>query len=156
MKKIIIALSTALVALLCFTSTAFAQAWRTEYVPGDELKGTEGYYSNYYFDEENNLAGLILTAHKSLGVTTNKGIFDYDSYNSISVLIGYYVDGKLESKETVSFRVSKSDSSTAFCFSSAVVDRVAAHLAKGEVRLVLPRYGRSDLDMTLPKYTELK
>ena len=84
MKKFIVFILMAFV--MCVN--AKAQNWEVDYHQADELKGTEGYYSNFYMDTNGNYF-VCWSNDTNVKIGTSRGIFDYND-NYVFVIIGFY------------------------------------------------------------------
>lgn len=158
MKKII-----SLVFVLFITLTASAQYWYQYKTEADELKGTKA--SSYKAIVTN--MGIITLDDKEdiFNFSLSEGQFDYESNGSFRVVDGlfgkYNESGELVGKEIISLAVSKSSPNFATTnyywrdFKGANTDGIKKiatwiRLFKGSVRIVIPRYGRTDFDVRVP------
>jgi len=148
MKKIIMAF----VCLMTMVMSASAQnGWDSKVYPKDELKGEEGYVSTFW----SNASGMVVTfSDNGMKLCTNSGIFDYYD-DRVNVTIGYYdLEGNLKEKASVTFYISQNSSQ---CFIANASKKKKGkkfrdfiHNEKGYVRIVAPRYARSDFDIKVP------
>ena len=130
MKKIIMLLSVVITTL-----TASAQYWHQVKSEADELKGTQAQIRHII---EIPGKGIIsLDDDKDIfSFTTYDGIFSYESprkyLNVVEGIFGWYgEDGELLGKENILLNV---------------------NYYKGSVRIIIPRYGKTDFDVTLPTF----
>lgn len=160
MKKIIFILVMSL--FVCINANA---QWSVSVIKGDELKGTEDCYANVY--DFSNGYFVCWSNDTSIKIGTNVGIFDYDteygSYSSFqytNVIIGFYVDGTLTEKVMAKFYVPDGKSNTAYTSdikNKGLGVKIINHIkTKGDVRIIAPRYGRVDFDITIPMNNTLK
>lgn len=154
MKKIFI------LCLMAFVMgvNANAQNWEIDYHQADDLKGTEGYYSNYYSDTNGNYF-VCWSNDTDVKIGTRRGIFDYDD-NYVFVIIGFYENGSLIEKETSYFYVPRGDSNTAFTSiykSPNLGTKIINHLKNvGNVRIIARKYSGADFDIVIPMNSNLK
>lgn len=162
MKKIIL-----VVLLMCMTLTSSAQRWVEHYEDADELKGTQA--SCQHFIEISKEGVVILEDNFDiLGFVTYNGVFDYKPYeNDFNVVMGifgmYDETGKLVDKRNIMIRVhddptnARADSRINLLGSSAI-KQIASWIRnnKGSVRIVIPRYAKSDFDVTVPTFLSQK
>ena len=162
MKKIIL-----VVLLMCMTLTSSAQRWVEHYEDADELKGTQA--SCQHFIEIPKEGVVILEDNFDiLGFVTYNGVFDYKPYeNDFNVVMGifgmYDETGKLVDKRNIMIRVhddpanARADSRINLLGSSAI-KQIASWIRnnKGSVRIVIPRYAKSDFDVTVPTFLSQK
>lgn len=142
MKKLL------LFVLLLLPIAASAQGWRIMEIKGDELKGTLDHMGYYYLTEDANLFYYASDDKETFLIKTGEGIFDYDD-NYVSALVGYYRNGTLEKKQTVSLFVSMGNANSALG-TPAVAKPIIEYLETGgDVRFIIGRYGRASLDITV-------
>jgi len=161
MKKLVLLLSVVFTTL-----SSSAQYWYQYKTEADELKGTQ---ANSYHAVKIPEKGIVTLDDNNDVFTfaTFEGMFNYESYQRfftvVEGLFGMYGEnGELVRKETIMLGVSKEspDFAIADCSrnypgkteNSASIRRVASWVRgnKGSVRFVIPRYGRTDFDITLP------
>ena len=154
MKKFIVFILMAFV--MCVN--AKAQNWEVDYHQADELKGTEGYYSNFYMDTNGNYF-VCWSNDTNVKIGTSRGIFDYND-NYVFVIIGFYKNDSLIEKETSYFYVPRGDSDTAFTSnyrSPNLGTKIINHLKNvGNVRIIACKYSGADMDMVVPMNPNLK
>jgi hypothetical protein len=153
MKKIFILCLMALV--MCVNANA--QNWEVDYHQADDLKGTEGYYSNYYRDTNGNYF-VCWSNDTDVKIGAHRGIFDYDD-NYVFVIIGFYQNGSLIEKETSYFYVPRGDSDTAYTNykSPNLGAKIINHLRNvGNVRIIARKYSGADFDIVIPMNSNLK
>jgi len=152
MKKFIMAL----VCLMTMVLSVNAQnGWNKTVFNADELKGTES-YTSYYYEDVNGMV-VFFSNEPCYKLVTQSGIFDYGVLgdDDVIVTIGFYdINNKLIKKEQSAFYVSSKDKGS--CFLSAALKERGAFFKKyieeekGYVRIIAPRYGRSDFDIKIP------
>lgn len=146
MKKILFML------ILCFTFVNVkAQVWYITEKDADELTGMEAYTEIMFVRDDSYF--FIFNKDNGIGIKTLYGIFDYrrlelSKINVVEVLIGYYIDNKLYEKETTTFIC---DEKYDLAFSRDKTSlKIINHLkTKGNVRFVIKRFNRSNLDITV-------
>lgn len=151
MKKICIFIS-----LLLVSFAAKAEWDNPIYKKADALKGREAYYSYFYHNQKGSFCCWSDTCN--WGITCSTGIFDYDMESYVDGLIGLYVGDELVQKFEIPFYVTEADKSLAYpTFRRAdVILAVLNHLKyKGDVRIVIPRYGQADFDFVITKNSEI-
>lgn len=158
MKKLL------LLSLVLFsTLTVSAQYWYQYKTEADELKGTQ---ARSYHAVKIPDVGIVTIedAEDAISCITFTGLFNYEKYLShftvVNAIFGMYGEnGELIGKENI--RMSTSDESPDFAtananFSSlgnvAGIRKVASWIRnnKGSIRIIVPRYGKTDFDVTLP------
>jgi hypothetical protein len=161
MKKIIMLLSVVITTL-----TASAQYWHQVKSEADELKGTQAQIRHII---EIPGKGIIsLDDDKDIfSFTTYDGIFSYESprkyLNVVEGIFGWYgEDGELLGKENILLNVNVenpefavADATRSFPGSNgAGLKKIAFWIRyyKGSVRIIIPRYGKTDFDVTLPTF----
>lgn len=155
MKKFVVILLALFVGV--FSSKMWAQWNEPSYYPGDDLKGTTEYYANVYRCSDGYF--VCWSNDSDIKIGTNIGIFDYqDSY--VSVIIGFYEGDNLKEKIETRFYVPRGNSGTAYTsryVSKGLGIKIINHLQNvGNVRIIAPRYGKLDFDITIPMNTALK
>lgn len=158
MKKLLL-----LTFVLFSTLAASAQYWYQYKTEADELKGTSA--SSYHAVKIPDIGIITLEDNKDvLTFTTFEGIFDYEKYQTyftvVNALFGMYGEnGELIEKEEIMISVSEespyfaiADCSRSLLKNSSKISNVASWIRnnKGSVRFVIPRYGKTDFDVTLP------
>lgn len=144
-----------MVFVMCVNANA--QNWEINYHQADELKGTEGYYSNYYRVTNGNYF-VCWSNETDVKIGTRQGIFDYDD-NYVFVIVGFYENGSLVKKETSYFYVPRGDSDTAYTSykSPKLGAKIINHLKNvGNVRIIAPKYSGGDFDIVIPMNSNLK
>ena len=154
MKKILTIALLGFIAITAFSFNAKAEWNQPTYCPSDELRGTEAYYANFY--DGNSGYFVSWSNEDKVKIGTRRGIFDYNSYHFVSVLVGFYEGDKLIKKETTSFYVPKGDSDTAYS-NSDIGKRITTHLkTTGKVRIIASTYSGLDFDLLIPMNKNLK
>lgn len=154
MKKFFIFCLMAFV--MCVNANA-QNVWKVDYHQADELKGTEGYYSNFYVDTNGNYF-VCWSNDTDVKIGARKGIFDY-SDNYVFVIVGFYKDTTLIEKETTYFYVPNGDSDTAYTSYKCpnLGNKIINHLKNvGNVRIIARKYSGADFDMVIPMNPNLK
>ena len=135
--------------------------WVSNYHEGDELKGIEEYYSNYYRNENGEYFVCWDNSDEvKIGIRNDifdcrLSTYDYRTY-TVYVIVGFYKDGKLIKKETTHFDVPHDNFTIAFS-SRKIGKKIIKHLKEtGDVRIITHRYGNSDFDILLPMNKYLK
>lgn len=113
MKKLFTIILMAIVAITACSIDAKAQWISSVYSEADELKGTSSSYMTVYTDDAGMFVRLSNNKENTLLVKTANGIFDYDSYTNVKMIIGFYKDGALVDRMTVSATVPKRNASNA-------------------------------------------
>lgn len=153
MKKFLVICSMAI--MMCMNVNA-QNEWVYDYHEGDELKGIEEYYSNYYSDKNGDYF-VCWNNSDVVKIGTENGIFDcrlssygYSAQYSVYVIVGFYKDGELIKKETAHFDVPRDKFSVAFS-SRKIGKKIIKHLKEtGDVRIIASKYGKSDFDILIP------
>jgi hypothetical protein len=127
--------------------------WNNTVFDADELKGTES-YTSYYYEDVNGMV-VFFSNESYYKLVTNSGIFDYGKYDDVIVTVGFYdINNKLIKKEQSAFYVSSKNSGSCFLSPSlkerGVFFKKYIEEEKGYVRIIAPRYGRSDFDIKIP------
>lgn len=147
MKKILIVLATMLVGM-----TAMAQifdGWNYEIVKADELRGTKEHVIFTYINQEDEVfLSYESDTVKHIMICTTEGIFDYEGEKVYGVLIGYYKEGKM--CEKVTLNADRSDGDTIHIVGEKATKMIKWLESGGDIRIIVPRYNRSDLDVTIP------
>lgn len=136
--------------LLPFAANAQWAEYKTE---ADELKGEEASTSYFYTAEDGGMF-VYFDNKDSFTVMCDKGIFDY-SDNYVKAIIGFYDGDKLVEKVEVKLYVP--DGSGNMALSSdykkpKVGPKVIDYINNvGDVRFIIPRYGRASYDIRVPK-----
>lgn len=161
MKKLFKIALIAFVTVLAFNVSAIAQEWHVTLVKGDELKGTADTHMSVFNGANGDNFIVNGGDTPALALVTGKSIFDYDSNKYVSVLVGFYIDDKLDHKKTVKFYVGGGKADMAIYFPErsgrAFFDEVVDHLkTKGDVRFVAERYTGGDYDVTAKMNPDIK
>lgn len=148
MKKFILAVIAVFAAI-----SVNAQGWETTYTQPDEMKGTPGYYT-YCFN--NNDAVFAYFSHTTdiSGIVSRNGSFDtYSSSNKFaSIAVGFYKDNSLSYKTVYQYCPVGGDYSDAVSFNAEETATILAWLSRGReysVRFIIPRYNKTDLDFVV-------
>lgn len=144
MKKVIMILAAMLVGMSASAQTN----WIEEVVEADELKGTPRYEMYIYYAEESDFAFTYGSTMKIVLFSTLTGIFDYDDNWVMGILIGYYKDGVLVKKEKAEGW--KNDPDCIKFMNNYGRPMIEWLESGGDVRIIAPRYNRTDLDVTIP------
>ena len=144
-----------IVCLMTMVVSANAQnGWDKAVFDADELKGTES-YTSYYYEDVNGMV-VFFSNEPCYKLVTQNGIFDYGVLgdDDVIVTIGFYdIDNKLIKKEQSAFYVSSKDKGS--CFLSPALKERGIFFKKyikeekGFIRIIAPRYNRTDLDMKI-------
>ena len=153
--------------VLITTLSASAQNW-TQYKEGaDELKGTQA-KSRHFIEIPEEGVVVIDDNFDIFGFVTYNGIFDYKPYEyDFNVAIGifglYDETGKLVEKKEIMVSVhddpsNASADSRITLLKNSGISQVASWIRnnKGSVRIIIPRYGKSDFDVTVPTFLSQK
>lgn len=156
MKKIF-GIVFVLIISIAMSFSADAQ-WKYYHIDKDELKGTESFDINS-FVSDNGDKFCIFSHLNEISINVNKGIFDYDINEYVTVLVGFY-DGKtLIDKCSTKFWVT-AQGKTAFSvdyLEEGLGKKIIKHLkTKGNVRIIASKYSGSDFDITIPKNPNIK
>ena len=164
MKKLFI------LSLVLFSSlSALAQTWEQYKKEADELKGTPARsYHSINIPEQ----GIVMLYDnlKGFAFGTYEGIFNYEKHDYdlivVNGIVGMYDDaGKLIGKEEIMATVNDENPKQAFARSdnqflknTSGIKKVVSWIQnnKGSVRIVFPRYGESDFDVTIPTFLSQK
>ena len=159
-----------ILSLVLFSSlSALAQTWEQYKTEADELKGTpaRSYHSI-------NIPGkgivMLYDDVKGFAIGTYEGIFNYEKHKFdlivVNGIFGMYDEtGKLVGKEEIMATVNDENPNQAFARSdnqflkntSGIMKAVSwIQNNKGSLRIVFPRYGESDFDVTIPTYLSQK
>ena len=162
MKKLIL-----LSLVLITTLSASSQNWTQYKEDADELKGTQA-RSSHFIEIPKEGAVILDDNHDILGFITYIGVFDYKPYeNDFNVVMGifgmYDETGKLVEKREIMISVhddpsnASADSRITFLKNSGI-RQIASWIRnnKGSVRIVIPRYAKSDFDVTVPTFLSQK
>lgn len=158
MKKAI-----SLLFVLFTTLTASAQYWYQYTSEADELKGTK---ARSYHAVKIPDVGIVTIedAEDAISCITFSGLFNYEQYMShftvVNAIFGMYSEnGELLGKENI--RMSTSEESPDFAIANSSfgalgnvtgIKKIANWIRnnKGSIRIIIPRYGKTDFDVTLP------
>ncbi len=175
-KSILCALAILLMSFLCFTPFVFAQQetqWVKRIIPADELKGEKGGVSYVYEDSNGSFTFrdnttivefctyTLSTFNYGLkklpkGSLPYKPFYESGSdayYRCVDGIVGYYVNGSLNKKENVSFYTGADSDYKHASPNEEVSRRILNHIKnKGSIRIIIPLYGGSDFDITVPRY----
>lgn len=164
MKKLFI------LSLVLFSSlSVLAQTWEQHKTEADELKGTPA-RSYHSIDIPGQGIVMLYDDLKGFAIGTYKGIFNYETYKYdlivVNGIFGMYDEaGKLIGKEEIMATVNDENPNEAFARSnnqflkntSGIMKAVSwIQNNKGSLRIVFPRYGESDFDVTIPTYLSQK
>lgn len=162
MKKIFL-LSLVLLSPLLVS----AQIWSQIKTDADELKGTQA--SSKHFIEIPGEGAVVLDDNYDVfGFVTFKGIFDYKPYqydfNVATGIFGMYDEtGKLVDKREIMVSVHDDPTSASAdiritLLRNGGIRPVASWIRnnKGSVRIIIPRYGQLDFDVTVPTFLSQK
>ena len=144
-----------------------AQIWSQYKIDADELKGTQA-RSSHFIEIPKEGAVMLYDDDDILGFVTYNGIFDYKPYEyDFKVAMGifgmYDETGKLVEKRKIMLSV-HDDLSSATADSRITVLRNSGirqivswiRNNKGSVRVIIPRYAKSDFDVTIPTFLSQK
>ena len=144
-----------------------AQIWSQYKTEADELKGTQANSRHFIEIPEEGIV-VLDDKYDMLSFITYNGIFDYKPYEyDFNVTMGifgmYNETGKLVEKREIMISV-HDDPSSATADSRITVLRnsgirqVASWIRnnKGSVRIIIPRYGKLDFDVTIPTFLSQK
>jgi len=159
MKKFFRFVFVTLVTIVSMYNVSFGQVWKSTYHEADELKDEDAYYSNLFVDNKGD-AFVSWSNTNDVKVVSNRGIFDYDRYNFVKGIVGFYENGQLMEKVSVNFYVPKGDANNAY--TSDIIDKtigkkIITHLkTKGNVRIILSKYSGADFDLMIPMNKDIK
>lgn len=160
MKKLFAIIFAAIVAITVCSIDAKAQWMSSVYSEADELKGTSSSYMTIYTNDAGMFVCLSNNKDNILTVATANGIFDYDSYNNVKMIIGFYKDGALIDRMTVSAPVPKRSANHALILnytSDGLPDKILNHLMNvGDVRIIARKFREGDFDITIPMNSNIK
>ena len=166
MKKIKTIIFATLVAILGFVNSAFAQSYEHnkwlyyKNTVADELLGRSEDTKTYMYFAHNGttFCGSVSACTTSIDkikyftITNSKGIFDYnydDGYYYVTALIRFYDENdNLVDKCKRDFGISKKDKTCCYINDEKVVNYIKN--SKGYVRVIIPRYKSSKLDIKFP------
>ena len=143
-----------LIMMLFFATNADAQ-WRISKIPADELKGTKEHYANIY--ESSSGYFVCWNDGANLKIVCNEGIFKPTAF-SVVCIIGLYEGDRLVKKyNKVHFTLGDNYDTATMFDRFALGQRVIEHLQKkGKVRIIAPRHGKIDFDITIPMNKDIK
>lgn len=159
-----------LLSLVILSSlSVLAQTWELHKTEADELKGTPA-RSYHSINIPNKGIVMVYDDIKGFAFGTYKGIFNYEKYNYdllvVNGIIGMYDEtGKLVRKEEIMATVDDESPSQAYARSNNQFLKNISGIWKavswiqnnrGCVRIVFPRYGELDFDVTIPTYLSQK
>lgn len=162
MKKLFLLSLVSLLPLL-----VSAQVWTQYKTEADELKGTQA-KSSHFIEIPNEGAVVLYDDYDLFGFVTYNGIFDYKPYEyDFKVAMGifgmYDETGKLVEKREIMVSVADNPSSATAdsritVLRNSGIRQVASWIRnnKGSVRIIIPRYAKSDFDVTVPTYLSQK
>ena len=162
MKKLFLLSLVSLLPLL-----VSAQVWSQYKTDADELKGTQA-RSSHFIEIPKEGAVMLDDNQYILGVVTYNGIFDYKPYeDDFKVAMGifgmYDETGKLVEKREIMVSVhddlssATADSRITVLKNSGIIKVVSwIRNNKGSVRIIIPRYAKSDFDVTIPTFLSQK
>ena len=144
-----------------------AQIWSQYKAEADELKGTQT--KSRHFIEIPEEGVVVLDDNFDIfGFVTYNGIFDYKPYEyDFNVAIGifgmYDETGKLVEKREIMVSVHDNPSNASAdsritLLKNSGIRQVASWIRnnKGSVRIIIPRYEKSDFDVTVPTFLSQK
>lgn len=144
-----------------------AQIWSQYKTDADELKGTQA-RSSHFIEIPKKGAVMLDDNQDILGVVTYNGIFDYKPYEyEFKVALGifgmYDETGKLVEKREIMVSVhddlsSATADSRITVLRNSGISQVVSWIRnnKGSVRIIIPRYAKSDFDVTIPTFLSQK
>lgn len=152
------------VIVIMSVSSAFSQTysglepkWIEKIVPADELKGNDEYTLYFYMNRKDEYGVMYRgndEKYRLILVHSYEGIFDANYKNEIdNVLIGFYRDGEMKSKISLTVSTSK-DYETLFIHGMDGLTVITWLEHGGDVRIIAPRYSRSSLDVMIPHRLE--
>lgn len=160
MKKVLKVALLALITMSAFNVSVKAQGWNITHTDGDELKGIEPSYISIFQAEDGDAFIINGGDNPGIAILSDNRIFDYDSNGYVSALIGFYIDGALDHKETAKFFVGKGRATMGALFASRnkkIFLDIINHLrSKGDVRVVADKYSGSDYDVTATMNPDIK
>ena len=129
--------------------------WSSNGHKGDELKGTEAYFSYTYEDAEGNNFIYWSNSDYNFRIISHSHIFDYNIYDQIGITIGFYsADDKLiEKKTNMRLYVSSKEAHFASLPAKKIGRKVLQYLNenKGYIRIIAPLYGTiANFDIKIP------
>ena len=141
--------------LLLFLCTAFqmqsmAQKWEIDEHQGDELRGTESYFSYSFTDEQGN-SFIFWSNSNAFRIITGNGVFDYTTsrsgnlaYRKLKITVGYYDNnGALVNKKNIQLLV---EDNAQFASKPLSGQKKLIQYIKeeqGYVRILAPLYARN-------------
>lgn len=160
MKKLFAIIFATVIVVTVFSPDAKAQWNSSVYFEADELKGTPSSYMTMYTDDSGTFVCLSNSNENILSVTTATSIFNYDNYHNVKIVIGFYKDGALLKRKTVSAFVSKGGGNRALISSygaKGLPDKILNHLINvGDVRIIAPLFRGGDFDITISMNPDIK
>lgn len=155
MKKLLL-FTLVLFTALFSIQTASAQHWAQVKTEADELKGTRAQSAQYIKVPGEGMA-FLNDKTDALTFYTYIGTFDFEhhTYNGSSGLCGIYDEnGKLVYKCGINIAGSVEQLSIAVALKSSGLSKVISWIRykRGSVRIILPRFGDSDFDITVPTF----
>jgi len=143
-----------LVNLLVLGKLSAQTGWSSNEHKGDELKGTESYYSYKFEDSEENDFIYWSNSDYNFRIISGSHIFDYSSSKMISITVGFYsIDDNLIDKGTTTLVVSSENSHFAEVPGKKIGRKVLKYLNENEgyVRIIAPLYGTlASFDIKIP------
>ena len=135
-------------------SSANAQ-WDISKIPADELKGTKEHYANLYSSSDGYF--VCWNDRANLKISCKEGIFKPTAF-SVVCIIGLYEGDRLVKKyNKVHFTLGDNYDTATMFDRFALGQRIIEHLQKkGKVRIIAPRHGRLDFDITIPMNKDIK
>lgn len=139
-------------------STDISTQWCSPvYYEADELKGTPSSYMTMYIGDNGSFNCSSSNKENTLFMMTSNSFFDYNSDHYIKLIVGFYKDGALLTRNTVSAFVSSSNPKGALISSNSIVDKILYHLINvGDIRIIAPLYRGGDFDITIPMNSDIK
>lgn len=162
MKKLFLLSLVSLLPLL-----VSAQVWSQYKTEADELKGIQA-SSKHFIEIPKEGAVVLDDNHDMFGFVSFDGIFDYKPYeydfNVAMGIFGMYDEtGKLVEKREIMVSVHDNPSSATAdsritVLKNSGIRQVASWIRnnKGSVRIIIPRYAKSDFDVTVPTFLSQK
>ena len=169
MKKILVLLLSVMLSVVTYGQSKglSAQSWSQYTTDADELRGTQA--SLKHFVEIPDEGVVVLDDKLNMfGFVSFNGIFDYKPYqydfNVTTGIFGMYDEaGKLVGKREIMLSVhddatSASADSRITVLKNSGIGEVASWIrnSKGSVRIIIPRYGKLDFDITVPTFLSQK
>lgn len=141
---------------------SYAQEWKTEYIEGDELKGTIDHCIHYFENSKGDYLCYDRAKMTCYIVCEQEDVYDYkseyydwleDYWRTVDMTVGLYdSSNKLIKRMETVMRINERQESVAFFHGNPETHAMMKYLTEGEgfVRVLLPLYKGGEVDIKMP------